>query len=200
MTITIEGYSVVVKKSCIVDLLEDGTIQPPNRNHIADDHIWRCGFMAESDAQQFVEDLETAGLNGSQGPDPDVVIVNEFLQEVVPYCEWLELAQWEKAVLAWKTGTDPQTLVALEGFDPKVGSGLNFYDQSTMNDLEFLRVEDNIEVYFNKKLGREVYLGRTTKPVEATFESATATIRAHMRTAGEPALKGEDFQQVSYAV
>ena len=39
MSITIEGYTVVAKKSSVIELLESGRIQPHNGKHIADDHL-----------------------------------------------------------------------------------------------------------------------------------------------------------------
>ena len=156
--------------------------------------------MTEGDARRFAKGLEELELNVSRGPDSDVVVVNEFNQEVDPYCEWLEMATWEKAVLAWKVGTDPQKLVVHEGFDPKVGSGLIFQDDIDMDDLEFVRLDGNVEVYYSKKLGKELYIGRTTTPVKATFQTACETIQKHFRTAGQGSLKGEDAEAVSHAV
>ena len=183
-----------------MNLLEAGQVQPHNGKHIADDHVWRCSFMAEADAKSFAKELEACDLNVSQGPDSDVVVVNEFNQEVEPYCEWLQIAKWEKAVIAWKVGSDPQKLFAHEGFDPKVGSGLVFQDRRAMDDLEFVRLDGNVEVYFNKKLGKEVYIGRTTTPIEATFRTACETIKSHFRTSGQPSLTGQDKEDVQQAV
>jgi len=118
--------------------------------------------MAESDAQKFIQALEKFDLNVSQGPDPDVVLVSEFDRTVTPYCEWLATGQWEKAVIAWKAGTRPETVIAREGWDPKVGSGLHFHDPSSMDDLEFIRLDGGVEVYLNKATGKEVYIGRTS--------------------------------------
>ena len=50
-------------------------------------------------------------------------------------------------------------------------SGLLFRDKKNLQDLEFLRVEGNIEVYLDKQSGDEVYLGRTRTP-EALFQTA----------------------------
>ncbi|MEL7499507.1 MAG: tetratricopeptide repeat protein [Planctomycetota bacterium] len=201
MSVTIEGYTVVVKKELIIDLLEDGTIVPPNGMHLGDPHVWRCSFMAEADAEKFLGQIaELAELNVTQGPDPDGVIVSEFKREVHPYCEWLQTATWEKAVIAWKVGTDPTKLFAREGFDPKVGSGLTMHVENAMEDLEFVRLEGNIEVYFNNKLGKEVYLARTTPSPEARFKSACDVIRDQFRVAGETKLEGAEATEVEAAV
>ena len=90
MSITIEGFSVVVKQDLVQPFLDDDRIVPPNRMFLGDDDIWRCSFMSNDDAGAFIKKLQALGLNASTGPNPDVVLVNEFDQEVYPYCEWLE--------------------------------------------------------------------------------------------------------------
>jgi hypothetical protein len=200
MAIPIEGYSVVAQKGRIERLLATGAITAPNRTVLADDDLWRCSFMEQSDAVKFIESLEKLDLNGSQGPDSDVVLVSEFDRSVNPYCKWLVTARWEKAVIAWKAGTRPETVVAREGWDPKVGSGLTFADRDSLDNLEFLRLDGNVEVYRNKQTGKEVYIGRTAPPLEAMFKSAGDTITKHLVTAGEKPVRGGDAEKVEEAV
>lgn len=199
MAIPIEGFSVVAQLERIQPLLDNDAVEIPNATALADKHIWRCSFMAHADAQKFVKALEESGLNGSQGPDSDVVIATEFDRSVDPYCEWLKTGVWDKAVIAWKEGTNPETVTAREGWDPKVGSGLEFHDPSSMQSLEFLRLEDNVEVFLNKKTGKKVYIGRTSTPVDALFTVASEVIRKHFVTAGEPSLSGSQATAVSEA-
>ncbi len=200
MAVPIEGYSVVAQKARIIHLLEDDAIEIPNATALGDDDIWRCCFMAEADARAFIQSLEKLDLNVSQGPDSDVVLVNEFDRSVDPYCEWLVTAKWEKAVIAWKAGTRPESIVAREGWDPKVGSGLSFHDPRSLDNLEFLRLEDNIEVFLNKETGEEVYIGRTSTPVQALFKTASQAISKHFVTAGEEPVSGKEAEAVAGAV
>lgn len=199
MAITIEGFSVVAQKVRIQRLLDDHAFAIPNSTALGDEHIWRCSFMAQVDAEKFLRTLEDLGLNVSQGPDSDVVVVNEFDRSVDPYCEWLITGVWEKAVIAWKAGTFPETVVAREGWDPQVGSGLVFHDPTTMKHLQFLRLEDNVEAYLDTKTGRQVYIGRTSTPVDAIFKTATSVIRKHFVTAGEPCVTGTAAAEVAKA-
>jgi tetratricopeptide (TPR) repeat protein len=199
MAVTIEGFCVVVKKDRIAALFDAEKLVPPNGMFLADDEIWRCGFMAESDAQNFLKTLESLDLNVTTGPDSDAVIVNEFNQEIHPYCEWLETTNWEKAIIAWKAGTEPKKVVAMEGFDPAVGSGLSFHDPKSMDHLEFLRLEDKVEVFLNKETGEEVFIGRTTDPLESMYQSATESVRKHFRMTGEAILTGEEAEEVTKA-
>lgn len=58
--------------------------------------------MAKADAEKFLRGLEKLALNVSQGPDSDAILVSEFDQSIEPYCEWLNIGVWEKAVIAWR--------------------------------------------------------------------------------------------------
>lgn len=199
MAIPIEGFSVVARKERIQPLLDGDAIAIPNATALADAHIWRCSFMALVDARKFSSSLEKLGLNASRGPDPDAVIASEFDRSVEPYCEWLKTGVWEKAVIAWKEGTNPRTVTTREGWDPKLGSGLEFHDPSTMQSLLFLRLEDHVEVFLNQKTGKEVYIGRTSTPVDALFRTASEIIRKHYVTAGQPPLSGSPATEVAEA-
>jgi tetratricopeptide (TPR) repeat protein len=196
MAIPIEGYSVVTQLSRIQRFLDDGLLKIPNATVLSDTHIWKCSFMASDDARKFLEMLEKLGLNGSRGPDSDVVIASEFDRSVEPYCEWLKMAVWEKSVIAWREGTRPETVTARQGWDPKIGSGLIFHDPASMQFLEFLRLDNNVEVFRNKKTGQEVYIGRTSTPVDALFRSATEIVRKHFVNPGEPPVSGSAAKEV----
>lgn len=200
MALPIEGFTVVVKLGRIEEILSNEQITIPNGTALNDDHIWRCSFMAEADAQGFADELERQGLNISQGPDSDVVIASEFSQEIVPYCEWLQTAEWDKAVIAWMAGTKPEKVIAREGWDPSKGSGLVFQDPTQMDDLEFLRMENNVEVFMNKKTGKEVYLGRSSSSPDVIFRKASETIRNNWVESGEPALQGDARRVVAEAI
>jgi hypothetical protein len=95
MAVALEGYTVVGLKSRIDEKFAGGvealTQAAPNQMVLADDDLWRCSFMVCAEAERFVESLASSDLNGSTGPDPDLVIVNEFDLSVSPYCEWLEV-------------------------------------------------------------------------------------------------------------
>jgi len=199
MAVTIEGYTVVAQLPRVQRLLDDGSVKIPNSTALSDSHIWKCSFMALDDARKFLQALETLGLNGSQGPDSDIVIADEFHRSVEPYCEWLKMGVWEKAVIAWKEGTAPETVSARQGWDPKVGSGLVFHDPSTMHFLEFLRLENNVEVFRNTKTGQEVYIGRTSTPVDALFRTASEVVRKHFVNPGASSLTGHAAKEVSEA-
>ena len=198
MAITIEGFTVVAQLDRIQDLLENDSFESPRRS-IKDDELWKCSFMAQDDAENLLALLASHELNVDQGPDSDAVLVSEFDQSVSPYCEWLQIGEWEKAVIAWKSGTDPRTVVAPEGWDPQKGSGLIFHEQESEN-LEFLRIDGGVEVYLNKSTGEEVFIGRSKVSVEARYKTASRAIFDNMLQPGQPPLDGELASEVSEAV
>jgi len=183
MAIAIEGFSVVALKDRI-DENYDGGLDAfaritPNKTALADNHLWRCSFMALADAIHFLGQLQQAGFNTDQGPDSDMVLVNEFDLTVEPYCEWLQVAQWDRGVIAWREGTTPEQVVAREGWSPEQGSGMSYVENADMNEMEFLRTEGGIHVYFDKQRGREVYVGQTRPNPDVIFKSAAQVIRDH---------------------
>jgi hypothetical protein len=154
MAVPNEGYSVVTQISRIQRLLDDGSSTIPNAAVRSDTHLWKCSFMVLDDARKFFRVLEKSGLNGSDGPDSDVVLATEFDRSVEPSCEWLKSAVWEEAVIVWMAGPRPETVSARNSREPKVGSGLVFHDPAAMQFIEFLRLEDGIEVLLNERRGR----------------------------------------------
>lgn len=200
MAVTIEGFAVVAQRDRIQSHLDQNKIEPPNGRHVGDDDLWRCCFMAESDAYEFIHALEELGLNASEGPDSDVVLVSEFDQSIHPYCEWLTLANYEKSIIAWKTGATPESIIAEEGWDPAVGSGLHFHDESMMEKLTFVRLDGQTEVYKNNETGQEVYATRLKPTLDARFKSASAAIVENMRVAGEAPLTGELADQIQESI
>ena len=158
-------------------------------------------FYGRSRRSQLLEVLESHELNLSQGPDSDGVLVSEFEKSVEPFCEWLELASYKKSLIGFKTGSRPNRIVAREDWDPEVGSGLVRQDPETkFEDLEFVRLDGNVEVYLDKKTGREVYTARTSTPVEALFKSAAAILEKYFVHSGQHPFVGDEADEIRKAL
>ena len=204
MAIAIEAFSIVALKERIEEnyaggleafasLISNGTL-------LADDDLWRCSFMAPDDVGHFLQQASQGGLNTSQGPDPDLVVVCEHDQSVVPYCEWLQVVQWQKGVVAWKEGTTPETVVAREGWSPEQGSGLHYETSADPEKLEFRRIEDGMHIYFDKEHGREVYVGRSVPDHNAIFQSAARVVEDYGDRDERPLSRKATLSQIRAAL
>ncbi|MGE3241516.1 MAG: tetratricopeptide repeat protein [Pirellulales bacterium] len=200
MAVPIEGFSVVAQRDRIQHLLDDGQFVAPNATALADDHLWRCSFMVREDAAKCLSTLQDLGVNCNQGPDSDAVVINEFDRAIEPYCEWLMIATWDKAVIGWLAGTEPRSVIARDGWDPSVGSGLTFHGGQNDDRLELLRVEGNIEVFRDKESGREVYTGRSTAPVQSLFGAASSIVTKYWRSDHESPLVGDAVGELQQAI
>ena len=204
MAIAVEAFCVVGNLQSIedADLLSQVELTAMARNSTAlsDADLWRCSFMAESDAAAFVERLNEIGFNTTTGPHSDFVIVNEFDLEVSPYCEWLEVANYQKGVIAWKVGSNPETVTARAGWSPEKGSGLEFGNRHRMDNLDFVRLEGNVEVFRDKSSGELVYIGRTETPLEALYEASATLIQKNSIAPGQPPVRGRLKTEISQAI
>ncbi|MCA9217512.1 MAG: tetratricopeptide repeat protein [Planctomycetales bacterium] len=200
MAIPLEGYSVVAQLNRISHLLKSNEVSATTRSVVSDGNIWRRSFMAEEDARKFLQELQERNVNVQFGPDPDAVLVNEFDQSIEPHCSWLSVSTYEKAVIGWRTGTDPNAIVAYEDWDPKAGSGLIFHDPEGEHDLEFVRAEDNIVVYLDRSSGEEVYVGRSSPPILSLFEAGRDTILKHFYSPGDPIVTGSAAEEIADAI
>lgn len=177
MAIPIEGTTVVVRLPLITPLIKDGKIVAPNATCLQDEHLWRCSFMEDREAHVFLGLLGKEGLNVTQGPDPDAVIVNEYDQKMHPYCEWLSLGAWEKAVIAWKSGTMPEKVVAREGWNPSVGSNLSrLSEEELKRDYVHESAKDGVDAYVHRVTGVRIYLGRSNLSPERRFKEASEVV------------------------
>lgn len=204
MAVAIEGFSVVVLKERIHQQLDGGESEldelAGNSQVLADDHFWRCSYMAQADAITLTEKLALRGFNVVTGPDSDVVLVSEFDQSVEPYCEWIQVTQMKggKGVIAWLAGTTPESIIARDGWSMENGSGLTFRDHE-MSELRFLRKEDGVSVYWSETENCEVFLGRTQDDPEEEFKLAATIVSDNLVDPGSPPLTGEKLDDVRAA-
>jgi hypothetical protein len=180
MAIPIEGTTVVVRLAVIAPLLASGKISAPNDTGLQDDHLWRCSFMEDQEAEVFMRILGREGLNVSQGPDPDAVMVTEYDQKTQPYCEWLTFGTWDKAVIAWLAGTKPDKVVARETWNPSVGSGLTRRSKQDLErDYIHEDTSDGVDTYVHRMTGERIYLGRSQLSPDRMFKEASEIIRKY---------------------
>lgn len=199
MAVVIEGFTVLVRLDRIQGRLSHPTFAIPNSTALFDDHLWRCAFMAEADARAFIHYLGKLGMKVEPGPECEAVLVDEFGDTDQQPCDWINIAKWEKAVIAWRAGTDPVKVVAHGGWDPHKGSGLT-REAANAKHLEFLTKKDGVETYLNTETGKKVYIGRPKLSVDVMFESASQVIKSNLVDPGGRPVSGPVADSVSKAV
>jgi len=204
VAIAIQGLTIVVRLDRAAELLPGGIeflTTLGNGTAGNDEHFWRCCFMADADGEALFEQLRSQGLNANPGPDPDMVLVNEFDLQVEPYCEWLIVHRAQKAVIAWLVGTTPKTVIATPGWSFENGSGLQRAKQDDAH-LKFVRVEENgMEVYFNEDTQTECYITRDTPSAEAlNWRFKEAAKRIPMVSPGGPLITGQQADEIRGAI
>ncbi len=170
MPVPIDATSIIIRIDSIDRNFAGGVdgfqTVVPNSTFCADPHIARVSFMREQDAEQFKKELEHYHL--SEPDDFLTVRINMPFQEQI--LDWLSIARYEKATIAWLEGTEPTSIFAPEGWDP-TEEPLRHYSQEELEErLEYLRSEDGVEVYRDKETGEEVFTARTKPRALQLFE------------------------------
>jgi len=175
MAVLIEGISVVIKMSSIVNQFSGGLehfiAQVPNRTLCADTELVRIGFMTPADTQSFVERLGRNGLlYRSQGRAVDVVVVDQQSGFVIP-CEWAEFGttHWNNnsrcpIAVCRATPSNVDQVVVPEGwrFEQSLSAQHTFIQNGELpSHLRFVRRESEIDVYQDTRDGKEYFVGRT---------------------------------------
>jgi tetratricopeptide (TPR) repeat protein len=177
MSVLIEGVSVVVKKATIDQKYYGGLNHYrrdcPNQTFCADEHLTRVGFQSPDDALRFAKQLEIRGfVFVKKGRLVEIALV-DALQGFIKKCEWLNFSRMRAHVfnsdvnaeisVCWLKGTGFGDLALPPGWNLKgsLSKQLLFIPNDDIYErLEFLREEDGVEVFLDKKTGKTLYLGR----------------------------------------
>lgn len=184
MAVLVEALSVIVRRDAIDARFSGGwegfleTI--PNQTFCADEQLARVGFMSPPDVERYVRFLEANGLKFARsGETCDFSVVDQLTGPTLP-TPWLEYGR-----VTWQDGQNPvsacwlfegtrlgyglhmsgreMTIAVPNGWDYETSLSINgrFTPTEQMKDrLEFLRGEDNMDVYLDRDTGKEVYVGR----------------------------------------
>ena len=165
MSVLVEAISVIVRKNTLEQKYPGGLnryIQDcPNRTFCMDEHLTRIGFMTPSDVGSFIGSLQIKGLiflhNGSA---IDIAVVDQREGLTMP-CDWIEFgsdpAGFSKC---WLKGAKSDQVAVPQGWklEGSLSASFNFIDaQKVEQQLQFLRQEDGIDVFFDKETGKEIY-------------------------------------------
>lgn len=200
MALPIEGTAVVVRNAAIEKKVAGGLdgFGPvvPNATGITDDHIYRVGFMSEVDAEQFGRELSHYGLEQPE----DFVIVRSYMPAEEQVLPWLSVGKWDKATIAWLKGTEPRTVTAPEGWDPSAEPLEHWSADEVEENLEYLRSEDGVEVYLDKRTGKELYSARTKSQAERLFDEASDLARPFLKYHDKESKEGEGVTELNRAI
>jgi Tetratricopeptide repeat len=188
MAILIEAINVVVKLDVLRTRYPGGIAayeqDCPNRSFCADNHLARVGFLNAEEMEAFVARLDELGLCPLlDGCSADIAIVDQVVGPTAP-CPWLS---WGKHIdgfsLAWLEGTDPGPVVVPLGWtlaDSQRVQADQPHPEAQAEGLEFVRHDEELDVYRDPRTGREVYLSRsaTNQPPAANDGPALAELDA----------------------
>lgn len=180
MPIQLQCSSVVIRNEALERCLENGVeefyefaIEGIRYN---DDHLTQASFMADVDAEKLARQLELRGLS-RELPNPDFVVVYEADQSISPACDWLLLFEYEGRLVGTLAGSDSRNLVVP---DPKIDHGSDsirhYSREEAAERLEFVRRDDNVDVYRDKETGKLLYQARFTESDDEIFRRAFENI------------------------
>ena len=175
MAVLIEGISVVVRASAVMTKYEGGSAafvrEVPNRSFCADGELARVGFMVPDDVKTYVSHLESRGLTYVNDREAvDLVVVDQRTGLCVA-CSWAAFGStlWNNnpawpIVVCCAEPTRVKHTVVPDGwaFEMSLSAQHRFVRSDAIPpSLKFLRREQDLEVYYDEKLGKEIYAARS---------------------------------------
>jgi tetratricopeptide (TPR) repeat protein len=165
MAIVVEAFTVIIRNATLAAKYPGGLDgfrrDCPNATFCTDNSISRVAFMARNDADAFIAQIAARGLTPSiKQAAEEVALVTASNGPAIP-CAWLELGSSGKTPVAWLSGTQQGAISAPAGWDPNAAP-LRFMSPEEMKDrLEFVRSQDNMDVYRDKLTGKVLFTART---------------------------------------
>ena len=174
MAVLVEGISVVTRAAVVQSKYPGGfdafVSDCPNRTLCADGELVRVGFMAPDDMRDFVERMDSHGIKyAANGQAVDLVIVDQR-QGMAVSCSWAEFGrvsmgedQTKKVGACRAVDSDIDTLVTPEGwsYEDSLSAHHSFVEPDALADaMDFVRADDKVDVYRDKRTGKLVYVGR----------------------------------------
>jgi hypothetical protein len=173
--VLVEAISVVVRRDAIDQRFPGGwqgfLSIVPNKTLCMDSQLARVGFMNPIDSRGFLEKLRTRGLIvlNAEGTFEDLVVIDQLTGPTAT-CTWVEILS-----LAFETGRiniarlkgNTENSVVFPGgwsFENSLSREIKRCTNVEPENHDFVRTENNVDVYRDRATGVEVYIGRTTQP------------------------------------
>jgi hypothetical protein len=184
MAVLVEAISVIIRRRAIDQKYAGGwagfALEAPNATLCNDDLIARVGFMVPQDVERFVDHLRREGLDFLvNGTAHDLAVVDQQTG-LTTECQWLEFARvpfensgnvvsacWffdePRIAPGMHFRGEPVDLATPPGwqFEGSLSDRFNFVPTGEEKErLQFLRTENEVDVFLDRKTGQEVFVGR----------------------------------------
>lgn len=165
LAVLAEMFSVILQNSKIEAIypggLEEYKSVCPNATFCTDDEICRIGFMALTDAENFINSLERMGFRRDSGA---FALLDEGKGLLQP-CAWIMFGRVQGIAAAWLIGSQLKILVAQPGWSPRQRAASTYITHADLErDYERIGARDGVETYRNRESGELVYIGRVQPP------------------------------------
>jgi tetratricopeptide (TPR) repeat protein len=170
VAVLIEGISVVVRRDTIDRRYKTGwpgfEANAINETLCSDTELVRVGFMSPDNIRSYIKQLERHGFVflDSNGAVVDIVVIDQREGPTAP-CNWIEFFKQEipegEVSAARLTGSQVAGLFCPEGWDfsRSLSRDFTFYPGGKLDEnLEFVRRELGVDVYRDRRTGRESYI------------------------------------------
>lgn len=175
MSVLVEGYSVIIQAQEIEAKWPGGWKQfekdVPNKTLCLDGRLVRVGFMVYADAINYSKSLEENNIMEASNEEAQGYVFVSQLEGPKTKPGWLEIDYLEKAanpsakVLVCRLAGDTESgLSAPIGwkYEGSLSDKPNFIGaEEAEQRLERIRKSDGLEVYYDKKRRKQVFVGRT---------------------------------------
>lgn len=183
MAVPIEAYTLILLNDRLDRYLPGGSAALPKMapaTCLPDKHLTAVSFMVEGDAVQFLHELvQNCPDTSANALDGVIVSGNREL----PVRDWLQFADWDGSTIVWKTGEDPNPLIAPEGWAPGK-STVTYCTQDDLEGMEYLGCENGVGTYRDRETGEKRYVGRPKLAAERLFEEAKGLIAPYLEYKG----------------
>ena len=178
MSVLLECLSVIVKNSKIISDFPGGMNgfmeSMPSGHNCTDGEIIRVGFMHPDDTEKYVQFLKSLGLIFVKNDKAVDICVIDCYYGSWSDCDWLEDGEFfpedypnKRIYYARLMDSKLKCVEKLKDIAlPEVWTIENNefsnidYEPTNREDYEYIGKEGKLEVYFDKKKGKKVYVGR----------------------------------------
>lgn len=183
MAVLVEAISVIVRRDAIARKFAGGwsgfVAGVPNATLCFDEELARVGFMSPTDTEAYVGKLEGSGLTFLVDEQAVDIAIADQQQGLLVDCDWLEYARlnfddcgevgacWLYDGPRFAYGTylpsGTLTLATPPDWDYENSLSKEFHfapDEEMGTRLRYLRSDGGLDVYWDKELDKEVFIGR----------------------------------------